>query len=781
MEFNLFLADNYREFFVQPQMSTSMSLIGASGDCLLAFTPQKQIVCALLPTRQKVGVWPYGSLRKYWGGKEIFGFKAGRRSPRGEGEFIFITGQGEEIYRYLARTVRLTSMASAAAKSSKSELLDSLPPDPTRSETPVPSSDSDEGENHQPSPLNVPPKPPDMSKRLSMGPLPLPEIPTASHMATPTPSGSLAGTVVSDTSPAYSVNRSPKYRTSPKKKEASKRSQSLGAVLPLQPHAPVVGPSHSLPSANQRLPEGEDDTYSHATHNLPQTPAKMAEGPPLYHGLVRTESTRSATKPASRTSEGGVANPNPDELVYDLAYPPDNKQVRIPMNQGEYGSMGDAEDQKKELMEKKLVPPSGDGVTEEKGGKAVSGGSGKAPEGVTISGNKVVSRDSIPGQEVLGISGDNTSGQRGKVMPRGNKLSGIQVQGRVECINGRKVPSLGRRGDDEVLTDNPMYDSTENMLSPNLMGGAVGGAMAGYGRDGCHFEGNFASLGLDMTDSMILNPVYGHAPMVAQKGKASGSASATAQTGTGSKPDSPLEHSMAPNPLYGLGPVQQVGQSSKQSPTGDGTAQSSQESSGGGHGQNPASKEDIDIKAPEDGDACKSSGGCGQGEDTQLKAQYTGSIETATQNHCPRADEGVAGNKQENLNSKPQHTEETETEEKEGNSGSDKPSTEHMADKQKEDKKIGVASGSGVGVQEGHALDVKVAGDTAAGSSPQKDHIDVKDDNTVVKISPQKGEKGYSKVDKNRENSEERGTRSEDESSPPPPLPPRKYTNGSDC
>ena len=821
---------------MQPQKSISTSLIGASGDCLLAFTPQKQIVCALLPSRQKVGVWPYDSLRTYWGGKDTFGFKSGRRSPRGEGEFVFFTGRGEEIYRYLTRTVRLTSMAAAAAKSSEGELLDSLPPDPTRSETPVPSSDSDEGENHQPSPPHVPPKPPDLSKRLSMGSLPLPQIPTATHAATPTPSGSRAGTVVSDTSPAYSVNRSSKYRTAPKERirmEASRRSQSMGAVLPLESHASVVGPSHSLPLANRPLPEGEDDTYSHATHDLPQkfvrnVSVKLVEGPALYHGLVRTESTRSTVaKPASRPPGGGMADANPDELVYDLAYPPDAgmvAQVRVPVNEGEYGSMGDAEQQRRELVEKRLVQPSGDGGHAlGKEGKTVSGGGG--------GGN-------VPGQGVMSVSGGSTSGQGGKVMSRGSKPIGVQLRTRVEGIDGGRVPSLERRGDDEGLTDNPMYDSTENMLSPTFLGvtggavgGAVGGAAGGRGRDGRHYEGKFA---LDMTDSMILNPVYGHAPKIASKGGASGGAS-SAQSGTVSKVESPLEHSMAPNPLYGTGPVLQMGESSKQPPVGDATTESSQGSRETGRDQNPVnSKENTDIKAPEDGgEVCKPSrdggcgqgdgggcgqgeggcgqgdggcgqgvggcgqgdggcgqgdGGCSQGEDTQQKSQdrgKRGSVETSTQSHCPTAmsagesvaGESVAGDKQENSNSSNESKIGVRpTEDKEEKSDDDKPSTDHMADKPKEGTDIGVSGGGG-DPQEGHTLGV----DAAKGRGPQKDDtLDVRSDSTVEKKSPKKGEKGYTKVDKNRrEKSGERDTRSGDES-PPPPLPPRKYTNGSD-
>lgn len=703
---------------MQSQKSVSTSLIGASGDCILAFTPQKQIVCAILPSRQKVGVWPYNSLRTYWGGKDQFGFKAGRRSPRGEGEFVFLTAQGEEVYRYLERTVRLTSMAA-----SRPELVDSLPPDPTHSETPVPSSESDEEESphKHPSPPHVPPKPPDLPKRLSMGPLPLPETPP--FMATPT-----SGTEVSDTSPAYFVNKSSLkhlHRKTPKERiRATERSRSLGDVLPVSqpPAKSQVGPSHSLPPTRGPLPD-DNDTYSRATHDLPLRFARKssADGAMLYQGLVRTDSSRSTTKP-SRAQErgGGVGELQLDDQVYDLAYPPNSQQAKVlaPVSEGEYGIMGDAEDQKRELVEKKLVP-SGAGASGGRGGKMLSGGN------VPFSAQLRQRVESIDGEEKVGHGG------------------------------------LARHRGKEVLTDNPLYDSNENLLSPSF---SVGGAS--YSRDRHHEASTVKDF--DLTDSMVTNPVYGeHTPKMLAKGVATGGsvygehtpkmlAKGVATGGSvcneAKRPVSPLENSLVTNPLYGgqqelrmmrLNKAETKVHDSCNQPSQSGGETVSIEPSGKSQDGNNA----TNVETPGGSGGIlnsENSGSPAKMEDTPPATEKCNKLEASPPESVDAEGSRDDAVKSVGLDGKNSDRDEAQVEHITQDSSS--PSTDTLD--------VGTATGAG-GKGEG---------------SPSKGEG-----------SPSKGNKGYSRVDKKKKENASAGEQKDGgDQSPPPPIPPRNYSNGTD-
>ncbi len=142
--------------------SDSTNLIEAWGTCLLALTATNEIVCASLPRRQVLGVWPYDSLRGYWCKEQAFGFEAGRRSPRGEGIFEFITDKKEKIYRHLETAIMRLQQG------------DTQPPIPSPdSETP-PVSTSSSGTEQSPPPPPITTLP--LKKAASVRALP----PTAS-------------------------------------------------------------------------------------------------------------------------------------------------------------------------------------------------------------------------------------------------------------------------------------------------------------------------------------------------------------------------------------------------------------------------------------------------------------------------------------------------------------------------------------------------------------------------------------------------------------------------
>lgn len=459
---------------MQPLKSLSSSLIGATGDCILAFTPQRQIVCALLPSRMMVGVWPYNSLRMYWGGKERFGFKAGRRSPRGEGEFIFITEQGEMIYKHLKRIVGLTSLVS------KGQIVDpvSANPDPTLGETPVASSDSDEEQTpmHLRPPPPIPTMPADLSKRHSMGALPTPPV----EMRMTTPTHGVTGTELSETGPAYFVNTSPRTL-----REAVSSEREVG--LEVEPH-PV---DRTSPLPLPVLPQ-DDATYSHTAHELPQrflrnASLKVTEGD--YHGLVRTDSTKSAARPNDMAQPGtapadGSAAPE-DNMLYDVAFPPVSQQLTVltPVHEGDYGSMGDPESQKVLLSQKRM---------QQQGSR------------------KMLSETNIP--------------------------FGAQLRGRAEGNHDDTHDGVGRQQSDNTMTSNPAYGSTEDLLSIGFAGNVSG-----------YRQSNFSD---PLTDSMVSNPVYGeHTPRLSYH-SSNVIHSDEARLVPDERPMSPYEDPMIVNPLY---------------------------------------------------------------------------------------------------------------------------------------------------------------------------------------------------------------------------------------
>ena len=120
--------------------SESTDLIEARSTCLLALTVGSEIICATFPRRQVLGVWPYDCLRGYWCKDRVFGFEAGRRSPRGEGIFEFLTDNNENIYRNLEKAILKVQQGNIR------------PPLPSPSSDTPPVSTSSSDEDHPPPP-----------------------------------------------------------------------------------------------------------------------------------------------------------------------------------------------------------------------------------------------------------------------------------------------------------------------------------------------------------------------------------------------------------------------------------------------------------------------------------------------------------------------------------------------------------------------------------------------------------------------------------------------------
>ena len=143
----------------------------------------------------------------------------------------------------------------------------------------------------------------------------------------------------------------------------------------------------------------------------------------------------------------------------------------------------------------------------------------------------------------------------GKMLSGDNLSFGAQLQMRTDTIDGGrgesggegvpyKLESISRQTSDQ-MTINPLYGSTENVLG------------AGFTKSNSASPSSMAMdplVGMDLTDNMVTNPVYGeHTPR--QQPKA-GAVNYDPNRTTGvraeavERPVSPLEQSLVCNPLY---------------------------------------------------------------------------------------------------------------------------------------------------------------------------------------------------------------------------------------
>ena len=314
-----------REYRVQVAETDSAKLIGASGECLIVLS-KVDLYLVSASSKKVIGAWPYDSLRRYYCIEGMFGFVAGRRSPRGEGEFKFVTSQKEDIYHRLERAILRAKRGSHGSTSSSEEAkggVDNRPPAPLpnsqqqqlppRQETPVQTSESDED--------------------------PFRNSPTFS----PTLKAIMTDPPASDISPAYGrfdsnssgrrVGREGggRYQSSvwlhesvsvvPQPQESSNKKPNPEPQVPKRPPLP--------PSRNSQISmvpvASEDDTYSHTVHPIPeQFQKKTVEhnivGGTMYNALVHQRPQNTHGRSSRPTSDA-------DTNLYDIAFPEGRKVI----------------------------------------------------------------------------------------------------------------------------------------------------------------------------------------------------------------------------------------------------------------------------------------------------------------------------------------------------------------------------------------------------------------------------------------------------------------------
>ena len=280
-----------------------MNIIGANGDCLLVLSTDLEIQCALLPSKKVVCVWPFDCLRRYWCGDGLFGFECGRRSPHGEGRFVFITNQDEKLYKRLERFIEKAKRGSVfSTSSSEASLVDDRPPAPLPSESrhsetpPVKSSESDDE-------LENPPLPPKPHGGMHM--------PLSSDVSTN------PAYVVRTHSNAAATGHQWLHESIESPGGSLRRRASSRDTEQPNPHAHP--PLRVLDSETIRTRDPlEEDTYSHTVHSVPapfllQRDHSTAVGESTYNALVHP-------KGGPKASPKDKKHPSEDKL-YDVAYP----------------------------------------------------------------------------------------------------------------------------------------------------------------------------------------------------------------------------------------------------------------------------------------------------------------------------------------------------------------------------------------------------------------------------------------------------------------------------
>ena len=326
---------------MQVAATDSAKLIGAVGDCLLVLS-KGDLYCTLASSHKVVGVWPYDSLRRYYCIDGMFGFVAGRRSPRGEGEFKFVTSQKEDIYHRLERAIHRAKRGSAGSPSSiegaSSKYVDSRPPAPLpsgelpieRQETPVPTSES-EDEIFQSDPVKRSSIISNQSsvKRLMKEPVASDISPAYGQFNS---SGASGRSGRSHASSSPWLHESVSMVPQPQESSSSSKPVTSSEVTPKRPPLPPARNSQisMVPVAS------EEDTYSHTVHAVPEQFQKKAMatehnvvGDNFYNALVHRRSQESRREKASSSSRPGSEE---DVKLYDVAYP----EGRTVISSGDY-------------------------------------------------------------------------------------------------------------------------------------------------------------------------------------------------------------------------------------------------------------------------------------------------------------------------------------------------------------------------------------------------------------------------------------------------------------
>ena len=343
-------------YTVEAQDGSHTNMIGARGNCQLAITCESEVLCALVPSKQVVGVWRFNCLRRYWCGDGVFGFEAGKRSPRGEGTFTFQTSQDEEIYTILKRYIEKAKQATLQGKRYEGEAKDVMMDVNDRPKFPLPREVSAAVEVPiRRSPGSDGGRP---GKEVEVGPLTYESIPVDKENLVGPPRSmspyerrnSLHHTDISGPSPVYSLKRA--QTTKPRRvqqwvetTEASLLGgkSELGGTGVVSDNAPLRSPP---PAERGTLTVAEEDMYSHTQHVMPAPFQRHATvhnvvEESTYHALVHGRSDTIKRKRESQSEEGGAEGAS----IYSIAYPPNvavsgARQVHVSAGPGdEYGTL----------------------------------------------------------------------------------------------------------------------------------------------------------------------------------------------------------------------------------------------------------------------------------------------------------------------------------------------------------------------------------------------------------------------------------------------------------
>ena len=326
-------------FHVQAQDSDCMNVIGVYGDCLLALTPNFELLCAQAGTKQLLARWPFDCLKSYSHGSGLFSFIAGRHSPHGPGEYGFITGQDKTIHRMVEKLIDKAKRGSVSSGSSSTfSHIDQRAPLPTPGQQPLeqdspPMSTSSSSGSDADDPASEPQR-----KRAEQN---------VYIKSSPTPGEE-------DLPPQLPSKPPPRL---PPKGAAAVSEPSAWLADRYRPGA-IGGLSSPEPSPTE-TPPGGDHVYSRTIHRYPGATSPVpGDDPSIYNSLVREKST-GGTLPvgASRVPSRGkgdyeLAYPAIKESHYNTAYTEDGKRA---------SSQSPTSDTQIEAVDMPAPPISGDG------------------------------------------------------------------------------------------------------------------------------------------------------------------------------------------------------------------------------------------------------------------------------------------------------------------------------------------------------------------------------------------------------------------------------------
>ncbi|KAI4897508.1 hypothetical protein NFI96_001952 [Prochilodus magdalenae] len=225
------------QYRVTMQSSEASIRCCMSGSYLLS--PEKEALCLLdMKTGQTAFYWPYRFLRRFGQIKDGITIEAGRRCQTGEGQFIFLSKQGTQIYRAIEEAIMHQSVQDLLSKAT-SQLQDPTPHQPP----PRPVID-ERMKGGQGSPTRSLQDRPALPRRnLALPPPPIPPAPTVPPAPPAPPAISTKPPVVPTKPPANTV-KSPAVRA---KHPVSTSGEVLYATIKPQPKPRVKGPPPKIP------------------------------------------------------------------------------------------------------------------------------------------------------------------------------------------------------------------------------------------------------------------------------------------------------------------------------------------------------------------------------------------------------------------------------------------------------------------------------------------------------------------------------------------------------